>query len=91
MEKEKATIIFTLMHQGKEYPVDTYRNEHYSLMTLISHYIGLSDFGICCGMGSCGTCMIEIYEKGSNRKRSALSCDIQINEDLANTIVVIPG
>lgn len=91
LDKEKSAIIFTLVYQGKEYAVHTYRNEHYSLMTLISHYIGLHDFGLCCGMGSCGTCIVDIYSKGSINKRNTLSCDIQVNEELSNTIVVIPG
>jgi hypothetical protein len=86
---DKFTIIFTLNYLGKEYPVYTYRNEYYSLMPLISHYIGVSGFGLCSGMGSCGTCMIEISEKGSMTKRSTLSCDMPINEELANVTVYI--
>ena len=91
MEKEHATIIFILIHAGIEYPVYTYRNEHYSLMSLISQYIGLPGFGLCSGMGSCGTCMIEVSDKGGKNRRSTIACDVKVNEDLANTIVLIPG
>jgi ferredoxin len=59
-------------------------------MTLISHYIGVPGFGLCSGMGSCGTCMIEISEKDHKVKRSTIACDIRVNEDLANKIVYVP-
>jgi hypothetical protein len=89
MDDEKNTIIFTLIFRGMEYPVQTRRNQYYSLMTLISERLALPGFGLCSGMGSCGTCMVEIRENYSGRKRFVLSCDVQINDDLANTIIIV--
>ena len=89
MELEK-NILFTLMHKGEVYKVYTHPHQYYSLMTLISDYLGMPGFGICSGMGSCGTCMVEIHEQGAKNGRSTLACDIRINDELANTIVMIP-
>jgi succinate dehydrogenase/fumarate reductase-like Fe-S protein len=58
-------------------------------MTLISDHLSLLDFGLCCGMGSCGTCMVRIKEKHSPIERSALACEVQINDDLVNTQITI--
>lgn len=83
-------ILFTLLHKGQEYPVQVSRGQYYSLMTLISDYLALPGFGLCSGMGSCGTCMVDIKEKNSRVIRSGLSCDIQVNDELANVFVVVP-
>lgn len=88
-ENEKNTIIFTLVYKGEEYLVQTSRNQYHTLMTLISYYLAMPGFGLCCGMGSCGTCMVEISEKNTAIKRSTLSCDVQINDELANTTIFI--
>ena len=90
MEIEKNTIIFTLKWQDKKYQVQTKRNQYHSLMTLIADYLPIPDFGLCCGMGSCGTCTVEIYEKNALLKHSVLSCDVQINDYIANAIISIP-
>ena len=37
-----------------------------TLAELLSDYAGIAGFGLCSGMGSCGTCMIEIRQKYSN-------------------------
>ena len=89
MNDEKHTILFTLVFQGTEFPVLTCLNQYYSLMTLISDRLALPGFGLCSGMGSCGTCMVEIRESYSNRKRHALSCGMQVNDDLANTTIIV--
>ncbi|MCW3092501.1 MAG: 2Fe-2S iron-sulfur cluster binding protein [Ferruginibacter sp.] len=89
MNSEKNTIIFTLVYLGKEYPVHTYRNEYHSLMVLIADYLSLPGFGLCSGMGSCGTCMVEIKENYSPYTRHTLSCDVRVNDELANTIITI--
>ena len=88
--ESKKNIVFTLMHKGEAYKVYTHPNQYYSLMTLISDYLGVPGFGICSGMGSCGTCMVEICEQGARKGRSTLACDVRINDDLANTLVIIP-
>jgi aerobic-type carbon monoxide dehydrogenase small subunit (CoxS/CutS family) len=80
---EKNTILFTLVYKGEEVQVQTSRNEYYSLMSLITDYLDLVGFGLCSGMGSCGTCAVEIDGIRS------LSCDIPVNDELANTRIVI--
>ena len=80
---EKNTILFTLVYKNQEILVQTRRNQYYSLMSLISAYFDIPGFGLCSGMGSCGTCVVEIDGIRS------LSCDMAINDELANTWVVI--
>ena len=89
MNTEKDTIIFTLVYKGEEYRVQTSRNKYHTLMTLISDFLAIPGFGLCCGMGSCGTCMVEICEKHAALKRNTLSCDVQVNDELANTTIFI--
>lgn len=89
VEDEKNTIIFTLVYKGEEYRVQTSRNQYHTLMTLISDRLALSGFGLCCGMGSCGTCLVEISEKNSQIKKITLSCTVSINDELANTTMTI--
>ncbi|MFC5408861.1 hypothetical protein ACFPMF_06060 [Larkinella bovis] len=83
-EPEIDTISFTLVYQGDEIPVQTYRNQYISLMSLISDTLQIPDFGLCCGMGSCGTCVVEI---GGMR---GLACEISVDASLANTRILIP-
>ena len=90
MDSEKNNILFTLVYQEEEYPVQTSRNQYHSLMTLISDRLAIPGFGLCSGMGGCGTCMVTISEKYSQIKRTTLSCDVQVNDELANTIITIP-
>lgn len=80
---DQNTILFTLVYQEEEYRVQTTRKKYFSLMSLISDYLQIPGFGLCCGMGSCGTCMVEIDG------RATLSCAIPIDDDLANTIIKI--
>jgi hypothetical protein len=89
MESEKNTILFTLVYQNKRYPVQTRRNQYHTLMTLISDHLSLFDFGLCCGMGSCGTCLVGIKEKHSPLERFALSCEMHVNDELSNTQITI--
>lgn len=84
MNLKERTIIFTIIYSGVEYDVHTYEHEYYSLMTLISDYTGAAGFGLCSGMGSCGTCFVEIYEKLQGITKTVLSCDVKINDELAN-------
>jgi aerobic-type carbon monoxide dehydrogenase small subunit (CoxS/CutS family) len=86
---EKSTIIFTLVYMGEEYPVQTYINEYHSLMVLIADHLALTGFALCSGMGSCGTCMVEIKEKYSSYIRCTLSCEVQVNDALANTTITV--
>ena len=88
-ENERNTIIFTLVYRGEEFQVQTSRNQYRTLMTLISDYLAITGFGLCCGMGSCGTCMVEICEKNTIIKRSTLSCNVQVTDELANVTIYI--
>jgi hypothetical protein len=90
MHTEKHTIIFELFYQGETYQVQTYRNQYHTLMTLIADKLFITGFGLCCGMGSCCTCMVQICDKYSAVKRNVLACDIQVNDSLANTQIIIP-
>ncbi len=89
MKPEEDNIIFTLVYLEKEYRVYTHRNKYHSLMVLIADYLSLPGFGLCSGMGSCGTCMVEIREKNSSFVRHRLSCEVQVNDELANTTIFI--
>ncbi len=90
MNLEKNTILLTLIHKQEEYIVQTYPGQYYSLMTLISEYLQLPGFAICNGMGSCGTCMVNITEKHSRYDHYVLSCNTKIDDMLANCFIHIP-
>lgn len=81
--EEKNTIILTLVYKDEEYQVQTREKQYFSLMTLISDYLGIPGFGLCCGMGSCGTCLIEIDGNFT------LACEVPVNDELANTRIKI--
>ena len=91
METEKNTILLTLVYQDKQYRVQTRRDQYHTLMTLIADRLSILDFGLCSGMGSCGTCLVKISEKQSPIERFALSCEVQISDELANTEITIAG
>jgi aerobic-type carbon monoxide dehydrogenase small subunit (CoxS/CutS family) len=90
MTEERTTIQLTLVYLGENYKLQTYPTQYHSLMTLISDHLAIPGFGLCCGMGSCGTCLVELAESHTSLKRSVLACDIQVNDELSNTYVFIP-
>jgi aerobic-type carbon monoxide dehydrogenase small subunit (CoxS/CutS family) len=87
---EKNTILLTLNYLGESYQIQTRRGEYHTLMTLISDHLAIPGFGLCCGMGSCGTCVVQISSSGLQVKRSVLACDVEINDALSNGQVDIP-
>lgn len=88
---EKKTILFTLVYKEEQYPVRTAPAEFPSLMSLISQHIYVSGFGLCSGMGSCGTCMVTIRSRQHHYTFThGLSCAIAITDELANTEIIIP-
>ena len=89
MNPEENILKFTLVHRGTEYPVRTCNRQYYSLMSLISDCLAIPGFGLCSGMGSCGTCLVDISENKSSVKRLALSCDVQVNNELENVMITI--
>ncbi len=80
---EKNTILFTLLYRDEEYRIQTRDGQYHSLMSLISEQLPISGFGLCSGMGSCGTCLVVIDGMPT------LSCAVQVNDDLANTCIVV--
>jgi hypothetical protein len=89
MNPEENNLKFTLLFKEMEFLVRTRRHEYFSLMSLISDRLSLPDFGICSGMGSCGTCIVEISPKNTDLKRSFLSCEVQVDEALENVAITI--
>ena len=84
------TIQLTLHHLGQTYRIQTSRGQYHSLMSLIADHLAIPGFGLCCGMGSCGTCLVKISSKHSATGRNVLACSVQVNDDLANTDIIIP-
>ena len=80
---EKNTILFTLIYRNEEYRVQTRLGQYNSLMSLISDQLPVSGFGLCSGMGSCGTCLVAIDGMHT------LSCSVQVNDSIANTRIVV--
>ena len=90
MPGNKPTILFTVQQGANSYRMETYTNAYPSLMTLIADKLSPMGFGLCCGMGSCGTCLVQITYAGSKAKISVLACDLSINDELANAVVYLP-
>lgn len=90
MEALKNTIQITLIYKGEEHLIRTFPNGYYSLMTLIADNLAIPGFGLCCGMGSCGTCLVQLARPRSSVKVHLLACAVLINDDLANAVVHIP-
>lgn len=55
---EKISI--TIVYDGDEIEVKTFKGEYRNLMALIADHIYADNFGECGGMGRCATCMAEI-------------------------------
>jgi len=88
-ENQQDTINFTLQFGEKIISIETFRNEHHSLMSLISDRLSLPGFGLCCGMGSCGECKVRIQKKGEKTGIFAQSCGISVNEELDMAVITI--
>ena len=89
MTQEK-TIQLTLVYLGESHKIQTDTKSYHSLMTLISDHLAIPGFGLCCGMGSCGTCLVELANSFAALKRPILACGIQIDDALSNTCIFIP-
>jgi len=90
MPQEKYSICFTIHYRGEVYQIQIHEGQYPSLMALISGHLAIMGFGICSGMGSCGTCLAQIADSPEARRRSVLACDIALNDDLANKDVFVP-
>jgi hypothetical protein len=89
MISEKNTIIFTLHHEGAVSLIQTREDRYHSLMCLISEYLDIPRFGICYGGGSCKTCGVILRENCNSQKKFVLSCEVKIDDELANKSVII--
>jgi Na+-transporting NADH:ubiquinone oxidoreductase subunit NqrF len=87
VKSEKESIRFIVVYDEENYQVQTWQDQYASLMSLLSDQFQMSGFGICGGGGSCGTCGVEIIENCSGQRKLTLSCEIEINDKLANQIV----
>ncbi|WP_448700081.1 2Fe-2S iron-sulfur cluster-binding protein [Mucilaginibacter sp. AW1-3] len=90
MNPEANNISLTLHHLGESHRIQTCHGQYHSLLALISENLAIPGFGICGGMGSCGTCLVKIGDQHSAIKRNVLACCIQVNDDLSNKDVIIP-
>ncbi|QEC62296.1 2Fe-2S iron-sulfur cluster binding domain-containing protein [Mucilaginibacter ginsenosidivorans] len=90
MMGDKIMVPLTLVYLGENYRVQVVPARYQSLMTLISDLLAIPGFGLCCGMGSCGTCLVEIADSRTALKRPVLACGIQVNDGLSNAYVFIP-
>ncbi|QHS56606.1 2Fe-2S iron-sulfur cluster binding domain-containing protein [Mucilaginibacter sp. 14171R-50] len=59
-------------------------------MTLIADQLAIPGFGLCCGMGSCGTCMVQVADSFSMAKRPVLACGTPVDGTLSNVCIFIP-
>lgn len=80
---ETKTIHFTLVIGPEEFRIQTSCSQYHSLMTLISDRFNLADFGLCSGMGSCGTCDVQMDGE------MVLACETAVNDSLANTHIMV--
>ena len=89
MSADKRNIMLTLVYQDEDYPVQTYFNEYFSLMTLISEHVRIPGFGLCSGMGSCGTCLVMISNKYTSVAHTVMACTVPVTDELSNTQIAI--
>ncbi len=89
VKSEKNTILLAIGYQDKVYHLQTCKDQYDSLMALISDHFPVPGFGICYGGGSCGTCGVEIRQECSGERKFTLSCEIKIDDELANRRVNI--
>ena len=90
MLAHERDILLTIIYQDDSYPIRTYKNEYCSLMPLIADHLAIGGFDLCCGMGSCGTCLVTIGNKHTLTSTPVLACDLQINDALSNMQITIP-
>ena len=87
---QENTLQLTLIYLGEKHQVMVNTSAYYSLMTLISHHLAIPGFGLCSGMGSCGTCLVQLVDPISCVKRQVLACGTKVDHQLSNTSIVIP-
>ena len=89
MHRKENLIFFTVNFEGKAYQVQTSEGKYPSLMSLVSANFPVRSFGVCYGGGSCKTCGVVITEKHTGAKCFSLSCEIQIDDEIANKVIAV--
>ncbi|NHA04296.1 2Fe-2S iron-sulfur cluster binding domain-containing protein [Mucilaginibacter sp. HC2] len=91
MPTPENIILFKVAYLGRITEVHTYPNQYYSLMTLISDQLAIPGFGLCCGMGSCGTCLVQINNGYHQGVKNVLACAVGVNDELTGAVITISG
>lgn len=85
---EKRTLQLRIQLDTEEiYTVHTYAKEYASLMDLIAGTCQLPRFGLCSGVGRCGTCLVEICAAGALLPDHRLSCETVVDLSLSNAVI----
>lgn len=87
---QEKTLQLTLIYLGEKHQLVVNTCAYYSLMTLISHHLAIPGFGLCSGMGSCGTCLVELEDPLSCVKKQVLACGTKVDHGLSNSNIFIP-
>lgn len=82
-------IHFKLIHNLITHHFEIKKTEYFSLLTLISERLQIPGFGVCNGMGSCGTCVIKIKYRGQKSYFSYQACMVACDEMLEGAEVRI--
>jgi hypothetical protein len=82
-------VAFKILHAGCEVVVTAREDQYFSLMSLIVDKIPVQNFGICSGMGSCGTCAVSVYDCNGKFRKTTLSCQIRLDHDLDDSRIVL--
>ena len=86
----KRNIVFTLLYSDETYNIKTFEGEYDDLRQLINDHVQPPNFGRCDGMGRCATCMVaQQYVDPLIKSEINLSCQLTINDDLANKVFSI--
>ncbi|MDB5285246.1 MAG: 2Fe-2S iron-sulfur cluster binding protein [Mucilaginibacter sp.] len=72
MENPTRNLTFALIFHNERQIIQVYQNEYYSLMTHICDRLAIPGFGLCCGMGSLRTCIVDLCDKYTKNKTSVL-------------------
>lgn len=91
MFNSEEYIEFTLVWKDTTTPVHIQAGAFHSLMGLISAKLAIPGFGICNGMGSCGTCALRIVTPSTGISRRVLSCSVPVDTSLMGKQVVVDG
>jgi len=91
MLNSETYIEINLVWNGMPTRVRVRPSEFHSLMGLISSKLAIPGFGICNGMGSCGTCYVRIDDEQGRGEMRLLSCAVPVNELLHRKLLSIEG